>query len=129
MHIVISYTSCTSQIGEGENAIGRWMLHLPDVNISWCRVFSDDAWQQDPSLNVLSRLTGLTSLNLRSTHFTAGLEQLGTLMRLAHLDLSLNPGFLGSGVSLPSQWRVPHINMHPGFSNELCSDRIGERPA
>ena len=62
-----------------------------------CRVFTEESWQADPSLSILSRLTGLTSLNLRSTHFSSGLEQLAALTCLQHLDLSLNPSFNGSG--------------------------------
>ena len=65
-----------------------------------CRVFTEEPWQDDQSLNILSRLTGLTSLNLRCTHFTTGLEQLAALTFLRHLDLSLNPSFNGSGEAM-----------------------------
>ncbi|KAK9846102.1 hypothetical protein WJX84_008819, partial [Apatococcus fuscideae] len=58
-------------------------------------VFTEASFQSDPSLNVLSRLTRLTSLNLCSTHFTTGLEQLAALTALQRLDLSLNPSFNG----------------------------------
>lgn len=78
-------------------------------------MFTEESWQADPSLNILSRLTGLTSLNLRSTHFSSGLEQLAALTCLQHLDLSLNPSFNGSGdAPKPMSCAAPHV-MVDGF--------------